>query len=79
VTGLAGIAQAVSSDPRFGECLAKKLFTYGLGRTITPQDDPHLQRARDEWLADGQVPSLRRLIHALISTDAFRARRGGDE
>ena len=79
VTGLADLARAVSSDPRFGECLAEKLFTYGLGRIITPQDEPHLLRARDEWLADGQVPSLRRLIHALISTDAFRARRGGDD
>ena len=31
--GLDGLSQAVSTDPHFGECLARKLFTYGLGRT----------------------------------------------
>jgi hypothetical protein len=78
VTGLSGLGQALSTDPRFGECLAKKLFTYGLGRTIAASDEPHLQQAQKEWLSDGQTPSLRRLIHALVATEAFRARRGGE-
>jgi hypothetical protein len=78
VTGLNELAQALSTDPRFGECVAKKLFTYGLGRTITASDEPHLQQAQREWLTEGQTPSLRRLIHALVSTEAFRARRGGE-
>jgi hypothetical protein len=78
VTGLNELAQALSTDPRFGACVAKKLLTYGLGRTITASDEPHLQQAQREWLTEGQSPSLRRLIHALVSTEAFRARRGGE-
>jgi hypothetical protein len=75
--GLDGLAEAVSTDPRFGTCLARKLFTYGLGRVMTASDEPHLQRALDTWLKADQPPSIRRLIQALISTEAFRSRRGG--
>ena len=77
IQGLEGLSRAVASDPSFGECLAKKLLTYGLGRLVTTSDEPHLQRAQAEWLAAGQTPSIRRMIQALISTDAFRLRRGG--
>ena len=37
------------------------------------------KQARGEWLAPGQTPSIGRLIHALVSTQAFLSRRGGDE
>jgi hypothetical protein len=77
INGLDGLSNAVSTDPAFGACLGRKLFTYGLGRPTTESDEPHLRRAFDEWLSPGQTPSIRRLIHALISTDAFRFRRGG--
>ena len=70
VQGLEGLADAVSGDPRFGACLARKLLTYGLGWTLTSSDEPHLQRALDAWLSPGQVPSLRRLIHGLIASEA---------
>jgi hypothetical protein len=75
--GLDGLSQAVSSDPRFGPCLARKLFTYGLGRVMTASDEPHLQRSLEIWLTATETPSIRRLIQALISTEAFRSRRGG--
>jgi hypothetical protein len=77
VQGLEGLADAISGDPRFAACLARKLLTYGLGRTLTVGDEPHLQAALDDWLAAGKTPSLRRLIHALIASEAFRYRRGG--
>jgi hypothetical protein len=77
VEGLPGLARAVAEDPRFGRCLATTLLNYGLGRAIAPTDEPHLQAALDGWLAEGQTPSIRRLIHALVATDAFRRRRGG--
>jgi hypothetical protein len=77
VQGLDGLAREVASDPSFGECLAKKLFTYGLGRLVTTSDEPHLRRAEQQWLAAGQTPSVRRMIQALIATEAFRFRRGG--
>lgn len=77
IQGLDGLADAVSRDPRLGQCLARNLFTYGLGRTLTASDGPHLQRALDEWLSPQETPTIRRLIHALIASEAFRYRRGG--
>ena len=78
IEGLPGLARAVAEDPRFGRCLATNLLNYGLGRVITLNDEPHLQAALDGWLAAGQTPSIRRLIQALVATDAFRSRRGGN-
>jgi hypothetical protein len=78
ITGLAGLARAVAADARFGECLAQKLFTYGLGRSVTPSDAAFLEQAQRDWLASGEVPSVRRLIRILTSTEPFRFRRGGD-
>jgi hypothetical protein len=77
VEGLPGLARAVAEDPRFGRCLATTLLNYGLGRALAPNDEPHVQAALDGWLAPGQTPSIRRLIQALVATDAFRIRRGG--
>jgi hypothetical protein len=79
IEGLEGLSQAIANNPNLGACLAKKLLTYGLGRTLTPADEPHLAQAREAWLAPGQTPNIRRLIHALVSTTAFLSRRGGDE
>jgi hypothetical protein len=77
IEGLDGLARAVADDPRFGQCLATKLLTYGLGRVVTQNDEPHMQAALGTWLAPGQTPSIRRLLHALVATSAFRLRRGG--
>jgi Protein of unknown function (DUF1592)/Protein of unknown function (DUF1588)/Protein of unknown function (DUF1587)/Protein of unknown function (DUF1595)/Protein of unknown function (DUF1585) len=79
VDGLDGLSAAISSDPSFGSCLAQKLLTYGLGRTMTGSDNGHLQQAVQQWLEPGQTPSVGRLIHALVSTPAFLERRGGDQ
>jgi len=79
VDGLEGLSAAIAADPRLGACLARKLLTYGLGRPMTASDDPHLQQAVAQWLEPGQTPSVGRLIHALVSTPAFLARRGGEE
>jgi hypothetical protein len=75
IEGLDGLARAVADDPQFGRCLATKLLTYGLGRLLTPSDEVHVQAALVSWLSPGQTPSLRRLIHALVATDA-RVRPG---
>lgn len=75
-TGLEGLAQVVGSDPRLGECLAEKLLTYGLGRTITPADQPYLEQAQAVWTAAGEVQSIRRLIRTLVLSEPFRFRRG---
>jgi hypothetical protein len=79
VTGLEDLARAIASDPQFGECLAEKLLTYGLGRPVTPTDQPYLQQAQRDWAAQGLVPSVRRLIRTLVLTEPFRFRRGESE
>jgi hypothetical protein len=75
-TGLEGLARVVAEDPQFGRCLAEKLLTYALGRPVAESDQPYLEQAQREWLAPDQVPSIRRLIHLLVATEAFRFRRG---
>ncbi len=75
-TGLRGLAHVIATDPQFGKCFAEKLLTYGLGRTITPADRPYLEQAQLSWTAPGEVPSIRRLIHTLVSSEPFRFRRG---
>jgi len=77
VNGLAELSQAVASDPRLGTCLIQKLFMYALGRPLTDSDEPHLRQARAVWLDNAETPSLRRLIQAVVASDAFRFRRGG--
>jgi len=77
VDGLEGLVAALAGDPRLGDCLAQKLLTYGLGRVVDASDAPHLARAEKVWLTPGEIPSVRRLIQALVASDAFRLRRGG--
>jgi hypothetical protein len=74
--GLSGLAAIVAADPQFGRCLAEKLLTYGLGRPVEASDEPHLERALQNWLVPDQAPSIRRLVHALVATEAFGFRRG---
>ena len=78
VEGLSGLAHAIASEPEFGACLAQKLFTYGLGRPLKPSDESHLAQALEKWRSPGETPSIRRLIHQVVSADSFRLRRGGD-
>jgi hypothetical protein len=76
ITGLAGLSHALASDPRFGECLGEKLFSYALGRLVTASDEPYLQQAQREWRSAGDTPSIHRLIQGLVSTEPFRLRGG---
>jgi hypothetical protein len=78
-TGLDGLSRAVASDPRFGECLGKKLLTYALGRLVSASDEPYLQQAQREWRTAGEPASIRRLIRVLVSTEPFRLRHGEAE
>jgi hypothetical protein len=76
VIGLEDLAAAIAADPQFGRCLTEKMLTYGLGRTITPADQPYLEQVGAVWAAPGEVPSLRRLIRTLVLSEPFRFRRG---
>jgi hypothetical protein len=73
--GIEGVSQVVANDPRFNECVAEYLFTYGLGRQKTAADDAPLKAIETTWLAG--TPSLRSLIQTLALSDSFRTRHGG--
>lgn len=70
--GLAGLSDAVAADPRFGDCLAQKLLTYGLGRELEGSDTAALTGAVERWRAPGEVQSVRRLLKELVLSEAFR-------
>jgi len=76
ISGLADLSRSVSQDSRFPTCFASKLLTYALGTPID-MGSPEVERVVGEWLEPGQTPSVRRLIHAIVLSDAFRFRRGG--
>jgi hypothetical protein len=73
-TGLKGLADTVSKNPRFSECIAETMFTYGLGRLMTDTDRPYLQLVQTTWT--NGTPTLRRLIHSLVLAETFRYRHG---
>jgi hypothetical protein len=73
-TGLSGLSDTVTQDPRFTSCVAEKLLTYGLGRVVSETDQPYLAAVREQWMA--QTPSLRGLIRSLVLSAPFRQRRG---
>jgi hypothetical protein len=74
--GLPGVAEAVSQSSGFSTCISQKMLTFGLGRLLTETDTPYLDVVNKEWLKDGAVPTIPRLIHGLVETETFRYRRG---
>jgi hypothetical protein len=74
--GLPGVAEAVTSNPGFSTCVSQKMLSYGLGRLLVDNDKPYLELVKKDWL-DGGTPTLKRLVHSLVSTETFRSRRGG--
>lgn len=76
-SGIDGLAEVVTNDPKFNECVGDFLFIYALGREIEDSDRPYLKWMQDEW-KKGAL-SLRRLIQQLVLADTFRSRHGATE
>lgn len=74
-SGLSGLVDYVSKQPKLMSCVENELFTYGLGREPTTADAPYLAQIQQAWLAD--APTLPHLIEKLILADTFRKRHGG--
>jgi hypothetical protein len=74
-TGLPGLVDYVSKQPKLLSCVENELFTYGLGREPTAADQPYLAQIQEDWLTDSAT--LPRLIEKLILADTFRKRHGG--
>ena len=73
-TGLKGLTDIVSKDPRFAACITETMFTYSLGRLIVDTDHPYLELVQSNWMKG--TPSIRRLIQSLVLAETFRYRRG---
>jgi len=71
-TGIRGLADTVSKNPKFTKCITETMFTYGLGRLVADTDHPYLEAVQAEWLKG--TPTLRRLIRSLVLAETFRFR-----
>jgi hypothetical protein len=72
--GAAELAPLLAKDPRFTSCVVRLLLTYGVGRSFEAKEG----KAYASGLA---VPltgtgTWRDLLHAVVSSEAFRTRRG---
>jgi hypothetical protein len=68
------LGDLVGKDPRFGSCVANKVFTYALGREVEANDAAPLRALEGRWTARGQ--SFRNLLKEVVLSNAFRFRRG---
>ncbi len=70
----AEMADVIAKDPRFPRCVAKKMYTYALGRGPTVADDPWLDKLTTDFTSKGS--KLRELVKLLVKSEPFRTRRG---
>jgi hypothetical protein len=71
--GLVQLADAMSKDPGFVACAARKLFVYGLGRKADGSEG-YLEQIVTQW--QGKGLSLQNLLKQLVVNDTFRSRHG---
>jgi hypothetical protein len=79
VASLIELSNAVAKNPDLTQCAADTLFSYGVGRTLVPEDRDALKALHGAWKNDKDVPSLRRLVEALALDPNFRSRSGQPE
>ncbi|MEZ4255018.1 MAG: DUF1592 domain-containing protein [Polyangiales bacterium] len=67
------IGPSIAGDPRFQQCVARKLLIYGVGRNYVPDDAATLERVspREPYEALG----LREVVTRLVLSAAFRVRK----
>jgi hypothetical protein len=58
------------------QCIADNMFSYGLGRMLSDADRTSLDAIQQKWNNAQDVPSIRRLIEAIVLDQSFRSRSG---
>ncbi len=71
VDSLESLSDAISADPKFVPCVARKFNTYALGRSVA--DEGYFGQILEAWQA-GEL-TLRSLIKQTVLNDTFRMRR----
>jgi hypothetical protein len=72
IEGLEQLAHSVAADPTFLHCPTEKLLSYALRRTPRGDDLDLRDRLDEAWAAG----SIRELVALVVTSDAFRFRRG---
>ncbi len=72
-TGVEGLQELLQGDQAFLRALARNMLVYALGRGTTFADEALILRLAANLQED---PRLRRLIHEIVESDAFRFRAG---
>jgi hypothetical protein len=68
------LATVIADDPRLPACVIEKLLVYALGRGLTADDEPLLDRFGQDFAARGhRFPSL---VELIATSEAFRSREG---
>jgi hypothetical protein len=70
--GASGLAATLRADPATAWCMVSKLYTYGMGRPMTPLDDAELEAAIEQGTLD---QGFRALLRRLVHSHAFTHRR----
>lgn len=68
--GISGAADAVTGSPQFKACVARKLFTYGLGRVPSGDDSGWLTQIQQDW--EKGATSVPQLIQQIVLSTPFR-------
>jgi hypothetical protein len=66
------LAGVLAQDPKLGECMAKQVFTYALGRAPVKTDRCTIKQMTDALAQGGKLPAL---IQTLVTSDTFTQRR----
>jgi hypothetical protein len=73
IEGVDGLRRALlKASDLFIDCLAKKLFTYALGREVGIPDQPTIKQANQ--YARDHAMTMRSLIHFIVGTEAFQTK-----
>ena len=72
-SGLDGAESTIAADPRFKTCITEKLYTYGLGRSLSTEDKANSAAITKTW-TDAGSPTIKALLQKLTTADAFRTR-----
>jgi hypothetical protein len=76
LSSLSELADWLTREPLFKQCIADNMFTYGMGRILSEADRPYLESVVQGWAGGAEVPSVRRLVHAMVLGQSFRSRSG---